>query len=157
MEFFKKVKRYVLGEDAMEQQPQQQAEASTSAPQPDDADLARARRAAEARRRACAAAAPPPEPVLQSAGYGASGGVQGLNWYREQLREDRDGDIADEFLVEPSAAPAPHRAAPAQPADPVGSQQAPPSAQPRTDPALKVQHRNLKAARRATLLRGPRF
>ena len=26
---------------------------------------------------------------------------QGLNWYAEQLREDRDGDTADEFLVEP--------------------------------------------------------
>jgi len=42
---------------------------------------------------------------------------QGLNWYRERLREDRDGDTADEFLVEPSVAPA-------QPAAPAAAQRA---------------------------------
>ena len=53
------------------------AEACSSAPAPDGADPARARRAAQARRRAGAAAAvPAAQPVLQSAGYGASGGVQ---------------------------------------------------------------------------------
>lgn len=52
-------------------------EACSSAPAPDDADPVRARRVAQARRRAGAAAAvPAPQPVLQSAGYGASGGVQ---------------------------------------------------------------------------------
>lgn len=64
---------------------------------------------------------------------------QGLNWYAEQLREDRDGDTADEFLVEPSMAPvAPPRAQVPQGADSTGLRSGPPPVQPRTDPALKV-------------------
>lgn len=66
-----------------------------------------------------------PPPVLQNAGYGAAGGVQvcecicvfcycqkekhvrllvacaqGLDWYTAKLKQDRDGDVADEFLLE---------------------------------------------------------
>ena len=63
---------------------------------------------------------------------------QGLNWYAEQLREDRDGDTADEFLVEPSAAPSAPRAQAHHGADPAGLRQGPLPAQPRTDPALKA-------------------
>lgn len=28
--------------------------------------------------------------------------LQGLNWYKANLKQDRDGDIADEFLLERS-------------------------------------------------------
>ena len=28
--------------------------------------------------------------------------LQGLNWYKAKLKQDRDGDIADEFLLERS-------------------------------------------------------
>lgn len=68
-----------------------------------------------------------PQPVIQSAGFGAAGGVQvcmtrelltplvhtrfsmynrtammsqGLTWYTNKLKQDRDGDVADEFLLE---------------------------------------------------------
>ena len=30
------------------------------------------------------------------------GHSQGLNWYKANLKQDRDGDIADEFLLERS-------------------------------------------------------
>ena len=26
--------------------------------------------------------------------------LQGLNWYKQRLKEDRDGDVAEEFLTE---------------------------------------------------------
>lgn len=29
-------------------------------------------------------------------------GLQGLDWYTKGLKEDRDGDVASEFLEEPS-------------------------------------------------------
>ena len=29
--------------------------------------------------------------------------IQGLNWYTSRLKQDGDGDVADEFLEEPSA------------------------------------------------------
>ena len=28
--------------------------------------------------------------------------MQGLDWYRARLKQDKDGDLADEFLLEPS-------------------------------------------------------
>ena len=42
------------------------------------------------------------EPVLRSppGGASASGGVQGLRWYASRMREDDDGDVAEEFLGE---------------------------------------------------------
>ncbi len=59
----------------MEAQPRQQPGASPSSARPDVAERARRPAAAAAARRQ---QAPPPaqEPVLQSAGYGASGGIQ---------------------------------------------------------------------------------
>lgn len=65
----------------------------------------------------------PRQPVLQSAGYSGSGGVQGLDWYKARLKTDRDGDLADEFLLEPN----------------VGSSQP-------ADKPLKVQQRNVRDA-----------
>lgn len=41
-----------------------------------------------------------PEPVLQDAGYRAPGGVQGLTWYTSALKQDDEGDFADEFFEE---------------------------------------------------------
>ena len=29
--------------------------------------------------------------------------LQGLNWYTDKLKQDRDGDVADEFLLERSS------------------------------------------------------
>ncbi|KAF6259834.1 hypothetical protein COO60DRAFT_1625918 [Scenedesmus sp. NREL 46B-D3] len=40
------------------------------------------------------------QPVLQDAGYSASGGVQGLNWYTAALQLDADGDAAHAFYQE---------------------------------------------------------
>ena len=53
--------------------------------------------------------APRPEPVLRSppGGGRASGGVQGLRWYASGMREDGDGDVAEEFLGEPPPGPGP--------------------------------------------------
>lgn len=52
----------------------------------------------------------PVPPLLQNAGR--SGGVQGLSWYTSGMKEDCDGDVALEFLEEPSHAPsAPHATA----------------------------------------------
>ncbi|KAK9840346.1 hypothetical protein WJX74_007928 [Apatococcus lobatus] len=45
-----------------------------------------------------------PAPVLQNPGYGSDGGTQGLEWYKSRLKQDQDGDIADQFLEEVSAA-----------------------------------------------------
>lgn len=42
------------------------------------------------------------QPVLQNAGFGTAGGVQGLDWYKANLKQDKDGDLADEFLSEQS-------------------------------------------------------
>lgn len=42
--------------------------------------------------------------------------AQGLNWYTSRLKEDRDGDIADEFLEEPQAEASRSQSAP--PTDP---------------------------------------
>lgn len=64
---------------------------------------------------------------------------QGLNWYRERLREDRDGDTADEFLVEPTTTAAqPRMQDPPRAAQPSAPAAAPAAAQPRNDPALEV-------------------
>ncbi|KAK3252990.1 hypothetical protein CYMTET_37731 [Cymbomonas tetramitiformis] len=41
-----------------------------------------------------------PEPVIAGGGYGG-GGIQGLSWYVQSLKEDDDGFIADQFFVEP--------------------------------------------------------
>ena len=51
--------------------------------------------------------APRPEPVLRSppGGGRSSGGVQGLRWYASGMREDGDGDVAEEFLGEPPPGP----------------------------------------------------
>ncbi|GAQ84688.1 hypothetical protein KFL_002010040 [Klebsormidium nitens] len=38
------------------------------------------------------------QPVVQ--GVLTDGGIQGLNWYAQLLRQDEDGDIAHEFLRE---------------------------------------------------------
>ena len=43
-------------------------------------------------------------PVLQNPGYGSDGGTQGLEWYKSRLKQDQDGDIADQFLEEVSTA-----------------------------------------------------
>lgn len=48
-----------------------------------------------------------PAPVLQNPGYGSDGGTQGLEWYKSRLKQDQDGDIADQFLEEVTAAAAP--------------------------------------------------
>lgn len=48
-----------------------------------------------------------PAPVLQNPGYGSDGGTQGLEWYKSRLKQDQDGDIADQFLEEITAAAAP--------------------------------------------------
>ncbi|KAK9811808.1 hypothetical protein WJX72_010455 [[Myrmecia] bisecta] len=49
-----------------------------------------------------------PQPVISNPGYGASGGIQGLDWYKARMRMDSDGDLADEFLEEscPTSQPA---------------------------------------------------
>ncbi|KAK9867404.1 hypothetical protein WJX84_010697 [Apatococcus fuscideae] len=39
-------------------------------------------------------------PVLQNPGYGSDGGTQGLEWYKSRLKQDQDGDVADQFLEE---------------------------------------------------------
>ena len=35
--------------------------------------------------------------------------AQGLDWYTSSMRQDADGDLADQFLSEPSAGHAPKR------------------------------------------------
>lgn len=45
--------------------------------------------------------------MLQNPGYGSDGGTQGLEWYKSRLKQDQDGDIADQFLEEVTAAAAP--------------------------------------------------
>lgn len=65
-------------QDALEERAQAQPEASTSAARSDNAGATRARRgaAAAAAVRRGAVELPASEPVLQCAGYGASGGIQ---------------------------------------------------------------------------------
>lgn len=82
MDFFRKVKNFVTGQA----QPQQNsAPFDTSEPSSSHRSTAVVNR---------------PQPVIQSAGFGAAGGVQGLTWYTNKLKQDRDGDVADEFLLE---------------------------------------------------------
>lgn len=40
--------------------------------------------------------------IIEAVQKGATGGVQGLDWYRRSLREDQDGDVAEAFLCESS-------------------------------------------------------
>lgn len=58
-------------------------------------------RAARRATAAAAAAAPPPQGVLAEASNG-EGGVQGLDWFRNAMLRDSDGDCAHCFLEEPS-------------------------------------------------------
>lgn len=53
-----------------------------------------------------------PAPVLQNPGYGSDGGTQGLEWYKSRLKQDQDGDIADQFLEEVTAAAVPAATSP---------------------------------------------
>ncbi|DBA72479.1 hypothetical protein WJX79_001491 [Trebouxia sp. C0005] len=84
MDFFRKVKNFVTG----------QAEAPTTSGSSADS----ASEGSKAPRSQAAVAYR--QPVLQNAGFGAAGGVQGLDWYTAKLKQDRDGDVADEFLLE---------------------------------------------------------
>ncbi|KAL3159640.1 hypothetical protein ABBQ38_010050 [Trebouxia sp. C0009 RCD-2024] len=83
MEFFRKVKQYVTGQTEAAQGPTAGVSPSPKIPQT---------RAAVTYR----------QPILQNAGFGTAGGVQGLEWYKANLKQDRDGDVADEFLLERS-------------------------------------------------------
>ena len=40
------------------------------------------------------------QPLLCEVRPGCNGGVQGLDWFRNSLKEDADGDCANEFLQE---------------------------------------------------------
>ena len=53
--------------------------------------------------------------VLEHSNY-CTWTLQGLNWYTNGLKEDRDGDVASEFLEEPStpSAATQQNSAPAQ-------------------------------------------
>lgn len=86
MEFFRKVKNFVTG------QTEAPPSCGSSAESPSANSKATRSQAAVVYR----------QPVLQNAGFGAAGGVQGLNWYKANLKQDRDGDVADEFLLERS-------------------------------------------------------
>ncbi|BDA44838.1 hypothetical protein COCOBI_06-3160 [Coccomyxa sp. Obi] len=91
MEYLRKFKSYVLGEDL--------SRSRTTGPEAQEA-------AQDARAFSQKASVPrhsgTQQPVLQNAGFGSHGGVQGLTWYTSRLREDCDGDVADEFFEEQS-------------------------------------------------------
>lgn len=83
MDFFRKVKKYVTGQ--------------TEAAQDASAGVSACPKVSQTR-----AAVTYRQPILQNAGFGMAGGVQGLEWYKANLKQDRDGDVADEFLLERS-------------------------------------------------------
>ncbi|CAL5229576.1 g12932 [Coccomyxa viridis] len=89
MNFFRKFKDYVLGED-LKATSKASSDASSSSTAPGGFVQK-------------VAVKQTVQPVLQNPGYGSSGGVQGLDWYTKGLKEDRDGDVATEFLEEASA------------------------------------------------------
>lgn len=95
MQFFTKVKQYFTGAaEADEDRPSEYADDRDEGP----SHSKRQKSGFKATREVAA----PVQPVLQSAGYSACGGVQGLDWYKAALKRDVDGDLADEFLLEPS-------------------------------------------------------
>lgn len=86
MDFFRKVKNFVTG------QAEAPSTSTSSTESASEGSTAPRTQAAVVYR----------QPVLQNAGFGAAGGVQGLDWYQATLKQDRDGDVADEFLLERS-------------------------------------------------------
>lgn len=92
MDYLRKFKSYVLGEDI--------SRSRTTGPEAEGAPQ-------DARAFSKKASVPrhsgTQQPVLQNAGFGTHGGVQGLTWYTSKLREDCDGDVADEFFEEQSS------------------------------------------------------
>lgn len=90
MSWFTKVKEFFRGDS--EDSTAQAAAPTISVPAPDPCQTTGPRRAAL-------------PPVLQNAGFSQLGGVQGLDWYKARLKQDSDGDIADEFLEESAMRP----------------------------------------------------
>lgn len=89
--------------------------------------------------------------IIQDVEQGATGGVQGLDWYRRSLKEDADGDVAEAFLCEsprPSqVAPGPSSASATN--STVAHESMPPAVHP---PLLEVHRKRTKRLRHARLV-----